>query len=169
MIQYGPGTRNLRRPTAEAHYNGPSLCFTQCDGVEVWRVVRRGLPVSGDVSPQPAGCGRLLGGCPVEALGDKRPHAARCGHGAQATTPVGRPSWFSTVLVCGVGGHAFTAPLGTAVDSDACVALHLTVEPLTTVPGTSVAAPGTSIAVPGTTRKVAIPGTILGGFSCGGG
>ena len=32
-----------------------------------------------------------------------------------------------------------------------------------------VAVPGTSIAVPGTTRKVAIPGSILGGCSCGGG
>ena len=48
------------------------------------------------------------------------------------------PSWETIVLVWGwvtirgVGGHAFMAPRGTAVDTDGRVALQLTAEPLTT-------------------------------------
>ena len=36
------------------------------------------------------------------------------------------------VTIHGVGGHAFAAPRGTALDSDGRVALQLTTEPLTT-------------------------------------
>ena len=36
------------------------------------------------------------------------------------------------VTIHGVGGHAFTAPRGMAVDTDGRVALQLTAEPLTT-------------------------------------
>ena len=39
---------------------------------------------------------------------------------------------WSWVTFCGVGGHAFLAPRGTAVETDGKVALQLSAEPLTT-------------------------------------
>ena len=63
---------------------------------------------------------------PVPASGDV---AEEVGPGPQLGDHSGPVGW---VTIREVGGHAFTAPRGTAVDTDGRVALKVTAEPLTT-------------------------------------
>ena len=109
------------------------LQFTRADGADVWTAVHRWLP---DAWPQvfrPPGQERLVGvewrvwatnsPCPPVVVLTRR------------TSP---PSWETVAVlwkwaaVRGTGGHVFTAPRGTLIDTDGGAALQLAAEPLTT-------------------------------------
>ena len=106
------------------------LHFTRGDGAEVWTAPRRQLPGSWDVSLRPPGYNRLVGVewrlweangvCPIVVMWPRRSGPS--------------PSWETIVVVWnwvtirGVGGHAFMALRGTAVDKDGRVAPQLIAE-----------------------------------------
>ena len=107
--------------------------FTRADGADVWTAVHRRLP---DAWPQvfrPPGHERLVG---VEW----RVWAANSPCPPVVVLPrrTSHPSWetvavlWGWVAVRGTGGHVFTAPRGTVIETDGGTALQLTAEPLTT-------------------------------------
>ena len=110
------------------------LSFTRSDEAEVWTAVHRQLRGSWDASLQPPGCDWLVGvkwrlwaangPCPPMVMWPRH-----SGPGPRCETIMVLWGW---VTIRGAGGHAFTAPRGTAMDSDGRVALQLTAEPLTT-------------------------------------
>ena len=109
------------------------LRFTRADGADVWTAVHRRLP---DAWPQvfrPPGHERLVG---VEW----RVWAANSPCLPVVVLPrrTSHPSWetvavlWGWVVVRGTGGHVFTAPRGTVIETDGRTALQLTAQPLTT-------------------------------------
>ena len=109
------------------------LQFTRADGADVWTTVHRRLP---DAWPQvfrPPGLERLVGvewrvwatnsPCPPVVVLPRR---------------TSHPSWetvavlWGWVAVRGTGGHVFTAPRGTVIETDGGTALQLAAEPLPT-------------------------------------
>ena len=109
------------------------LQFTRADRADVWTAVHRRLPDSWPQVFRPPGHERLVGvewrvwatnsPCPPVVVLPRR---------------TSHPSWetvavlWGWVAVRGTGGHVFTAPLGTVMDTDRGMALQLTAEPLTT-------------------------------------
>ena len=109
------------------------LQFTRADGADVWTAVHRRLP---DAWPQvfrPPGHERLVG---VEW----RVWAANSPCSPVVVLPrrTSHPSWetvavlWAWVAVRATGGHVFTAPRGTVIETDGGTALQLTADSLTT-------------------------------------
>ena len=109
------------------------LQFTRANGADVWTAVHRRLP---DAWPQvfrPPGHERLVGvewrvwaansPCPPVVVLPRR-----TSHPSGETVAV----LWGWVAVRGTGGHVFTAPRGTVIETDGGTALQLTAEPLTT-------------------------------------
>ena len=109
------------------------LQFTRADGADVWTAVHRRLPDAWPHVFRPPGHERLVG---VEwrmwaANGPCPPVVVLPGR-------TSHPSWetvavlWGWVAVRGAGGHVFTAPRGTVIETDGGTALQLAAEPLTT-------------------------------------
>ena len=129
----GLEVRTARLPSPVDRDVLEGLQFTRADGADVWTAFHRRLP---DAWPQvfrPPGQERLVGvewrvwatnsPCPpVVVLPRKTSH----------------PSWETVAVlwgwmaVHGTGGHVFTAPRGTVIETDKGTALQLAAEPLTT-------------------------------------
>ena len=129
----GLEVRTARLPSPVDRDILEGLQFTRAGGADVWTAVHRRLP---DAWPQvfrPPGHERLVGvewrmwatnsPCPPVVVLPKR---------------TSHPSWetvavlWGWVAVRGTGGHVFTAPRGTVIETDGGTALQLTAEPLTT-------------------------------------
>ena len=129
----GLEVRTARLPSPVDRDILEGLRFTRADGADMWTAVHRQLP---DAWPQvfrPPGHERLVG---VEL----RVWAANSPCPPVVVLPrrTSHPSWetvavlWGWVAVRGTGGHVFTAPRGTVIETDGGMALQLTVEPLTT-------------------------------------
>ena len=109
------------------------LQFTRADGADMWTAVHRQLPDAWPQEFRPPGHERLVG---VEW----RVWAANSPCPPVVVLPrrTSHPSWetvavlWGWVAVRGTGGHVFTAPRGTGIETDGGMALQLTAEPLTT-------------------------------------
>ena len=129
----GLKVRTARLPSRVDRDILEGLQFTRADGADLWTAVHRRLP---DAWPQvfrPPGHERLVGvewrvwatnsPCPPAVVLPRR---------------TSHPSWrkvavlWGWVAVRGTGGHVFTAPRGTVIETDGGTALQLTAEPLTT-------------------------------------
>ena len=129
----GLEVRTARHPSPVDGDVLEGLQFTRADGADVWTAVHCRLP---DAWPQvfrPPGHERLVGmewrvwatnsPCPPVVVLPRR---------------TGHPSWetvavlWGWVAVRGTGGHVFTAPRGTVIETDGGMALQLAAEPLTT-------------------------------------
>ena len=130
----GMEIRSARLPSPVERDILEGLQFTRGDGADVWTAVHRQLPDAWHTTFRPPGHERLLGvewrvwaansPCPPVVVLPKKsgPH----------------PSWetvavmWGWVTVRGTGGHVFTAPRCTVIETDGGVALQLTAEHLTT-------------------------------------
>ena len=139
-LEHGPGFRPWQRmEVTSVGLPGPmtrsileGLHFTRGDGSDMRAEVHHLPPDACDAFLRPRGHDRLVGvewrlrtangPCPPVVMWPRK-------SGPSWETIVVLWSW---VTIRGVRGHAFTAPWGTAVDTDRRVALHLTAEPLTT-------------------------------------
>ena len=124
-LGHGMEVRSVCLPNLVIRSILEGLHFTHGTGADVWAAVHRQLPDALDTSLQPPGHDPLVGmewrlwaanvPCPPVVM-----WPGKSGLG---------PSWETIVVVCGsvtirgVGGHAFTAPCGKAVDTDGRVAL----------------------------------------------
>ena len=109
------------------------LQFTRAGGADVWTAVHRQLPDAWPQVYRPSGHERLVGvewhvwaansTCPPVVVLPRRTN-----HSSRETVAV----LWGWVTVCGADGHVFTAPGGTAIETDGGTALQLTAEPLTT-------------------------------------
>ena len=109
------------------------LQFTRADGANMWTAVHRQLPDAWPQAFRPPGHERMAG---VEwrVWADNSP----CPPVVVLPRRTSQPSWetvavlWGLVAVRGTGGHVFTAPRGTVIETDGGMALQLTAEPLTT-------------------------------------
>ena len=139
--QEGPGlrlgrgleVRSARLPSPVERDILEGLQFTRADGAYVWTAVHRQLPDAWPQAFRPPGHERLVG---VEwrLCAANRP----CPPVVVLPRRTSHPSWetvavlWGWVAVRGTGGHVFTAPRGTVIETDGGMALQLTAEPLTT-------------------------------------
>ena len=107
--------------------------FTRADGADVWTAVHRRLPDAWPQVIRPPGHERLVGvewrvwatnsPCPPVVVLPRR-----TSHPGWETVAV----LWGWVAVRGTGGHVFTAPRGTVIETNGRTALQLAAEPLTT-------------------------------------
>ena len=110
------------------------LQFTPADGADVWTAVHRQLPDASHRTFRPPGHERLVGvewrvwaansPCPPVVVVPKK-------SGPRPSCETVAVLW-GWVTVRGTGGHVFSAPRGTVIETDGGVALQLTAEPVTT-------------------------------------
>ena len=134
-FRLGPGleVRTARLPSPVDRDILEGLQFTRADGADVWTAVHRRLPETRPQVFQPPGHERLVGvewrvwasnsPCPLVVVLPRR-----TSHRSWETVAV-LSGW---VAVRGTGGHVFTAPRGTVIETDQGTALQLAAEPLTT-------------------------------------
>ena len=129
----GLEVRTARLPSPVDRDILEGLQFTRADGADVWTAVHRHLPDAWPRAYRPPGHEHLVGvewhvwaansPCPPVVVLPRR----TC-----------HPSWetvavlWGWVAVRGAGGHVFTAPRGTVIETDGGMSLQLTAEPLTT-------------------------------------
>ena len=130
----GMEVRSARLPSPVAQDILEVLQFTRGDGADVSTAVHRQLPDAWHRTFPPPGHERLVGvEWRVWAANSPCPLVV-----AQPRKSGPHPSW-ETVAVLrgwvsarGTGGHVFTAPRGTVIETDGGVAVQLTAEPLAT-------------------------------------
>ena len=129
----GLEVRTARLPSPVDRDILEGLQFTRADGADVWTAVHCRLPDAWPRVLRPPDHERLVGvkwrvwatnsPCPPVVVLPRR---------------TSRPSWrtvavlWGWVAVRGTGGHVFTAPQGTVIETDGGSELQLTTEPLTT-------------------------------------
>ena len=130
----GMEVRTARLPSPVEREILEGLRFTRADGSDVWTAVHRQLPHAWHRTFSPPGHERLVGvewrvwaansPCPPVVVLPKKssPHPSR------ETVAV----LWGWVTVRGTGGHVFTTPRGTVIETDGGVGVQLTAEPLTT-------------------------------------
>ena len=126
--------RSSHLPSPMARNILEGLQFTRGDGADVWTAVHRQLPDAWHRTFWPPGHEHLVAvewrvwvansPCPPVVVLPKK-----SGPNPTSATVVVLWGW---VTVRGTGGHAFTAPRGTVIETDGGVALQLTAEPMTT-------------------------------------
>ena len=132
-LGWGLEVRTARLPSPVERDILEGLQFTRADGVDVWTAIHRQLPDAWPQAFRPPGHKRLVGlewcvwaansPCPLVVVLPRR---------------TSHPSWetvavlWGWVAVRGTGGHVFTAPRGTVIETDGGMALQLKAEPLTT-------------------------------------
>ena len=129
----GLEVRTARLPSPVERDVLEGLQFTRADGADMWTAVHRQLPDAWPQAIRPPGHERLVG---VEW----RMWAANSPCPPVVVLPrrTSHPSWetvavlWGWVAVRGTGGHVYTAPRGTVIETDRGMALQLTAEPLTT-------------------------------------
>ena len=126
----GLEVRTARLPSPVERDIVEGLHFTRADGADVWTAVHRQLPDAWPRAFRPPGHERLVG---VEW----RVWAANSPSPPVVVLPrrTSHPSWetvavlWGCVAARGTGGHVFTAPRGTVIETDGEMALQLTAEP----------------------------------------
>ena len=129
----GLEVRTARLPSPMDRDIVEGLQFTRADGADVWTAVHRRLPEAWPRVFRPPGHKRVVGvewcvwatnsPCPPVVVLPRR---------------TSHPSWetvavlWGWVAVRGTGGHVFTAPRGTVIETDGGTALQLAAEPLIT-------------------------------------
>ena len=125
-FQLGQGmeVRSVRLPSGVARDIPEGLQFTRSDGADVWTAVHRQLPDAWHKTFRPAGHERLVGvkwhvwaansPCPPVVVLPKR-------FGPNRSWEAVAVLW-EWVTVRGFGGHIFTAPRGTVVETDGSLA-----------------------------------------------
>ena len=129
----GLEVRTARLPSPVERDVLEGLQFTRADGADVWTAIHRQLPDAWPQALRPPGHERLVG---VEW----RVWAANspCQPVVDLPRRTSHPSWetvavlWGWVAVRGTGGHVFSAPRGTVIETGGGMALQLTAEPLTT-------------------------------------
>ena len=128
----GLEVRTARLPSPVERDILEGLQFTRADGTDVWTAVHRQLPGAWPQAFRPPGHERLVGvEWRVRAANSPCPPVVvlprRTSHPGWETVAV----LWGWVAVRGTGGHVFTAPRGTVIETDTGMALQLTAEPLT--------------------------------------
>ena len=129
----GLEVRTARLPSPVERDILEGLQFTRADGAHVWTAIYRQLPDAWPQAFRPPDYERLVGV-------DWRVWAANSPCPPVVVLPrrTSHPSWetvavlWGWVAVRGTGGHVFTAPRGTVIETDGGMALQLTAEPVTT-------------------------------------